>query len=486
MSTFWNLVCYFFIYSFLGWVFEVVVYSVRNRKLTNRGFFTWPLCPSYGLGMLFLIEIYPHIEDDIFIFRYVVAVVVAAVIMTASGHLIKDMTGHRLWKYEDSNLFSGNWRSLIMGLVLGLVYMTAEMLIQPFLSLIIPRIPTVIKAVIGVLLIAMVLVDLVLIMFCMHRYRTRDDTNKLVSMVEEGGKHSLEQRLSHMIFSRLDKAYPEWEGESKEELPVFAQGFCFYKMVWVFLLTAIIGDIVETIFVGIVGGHWMSRSSLVYGPFSVVWGFGAIILTITLHPLAKKAGQYIFLAGCLIGGVYEYTMSVLAEDVLHTQFWDYSKMPFNIGGRTNLLYMIFWGALGYVWVRYGYPPLSRLVEKIPVITGTVLTWVIIVLFLVDGILSAGVLWRYSDRKEHPKASNAIETFLDENYPDKYVEQRWQNMTSKKSGSGGSEKSSDKNGNTDEKTESNNKSENEKKETTKEGTKSSRAPTAGQLALSGGA
>ena len=95
----------------------------------------------------------------------------------------------------------------------------------------------------------------------------------------------------------------------------------------------------------------MSRSSVIYGTFSIVWGFGAVILTVVLQRLAGKEDRYIFLAGSVLGGVYEYLCSVFTEIFLGTTFWDYSDMPFNIGGRTNLLYCIFWGLLSVVWVK---------------------------------------------------------------------------------------------------------------------------------------
>ena len=50
------------------------------------------------------------------------------------------------------------------------------------------------------------------------------------------------------------------------------------------------------------------------------------------------SGQALFL-----GGAYEYLCSVFTELVFGKVFWDYSWMPFNLGGRINLLYCFFWG-----------------------------------------------------------------------------------------------------------------------------------------------
>ena len=119
--------------------------------------------------------------------------------------------------------------------------------------------------------------------------------------------------------------------------------------------------------------------------------------------------------------------SVISEKVFGTVFWDYSNMPFNIGGRTNLLFCIFWGILALIWVKIIYPPLSRLIEKIPPIAGKIITWVCVVLMVCDLVLSAFAMMRYVERKDGVPAENAVESFLDEQYPDAFVEFVWPNM-----------------------------------------------------------
>ena len=171
----------------------------------------------------------------------------------------------------------------------------------------------------------------------------------------------------------------------------------------------------------------MSRSSVLYGPFSIVWGIGAVVLTLVLSKFSKKEDRYIFIVGALLGGVYEYICSVFTEIVLGTTFWDYSWMPFNIGGRTNLLYMVFWGILSVVWIKMIYPRMSDVIEKIPVLPGKIITWVLIAFMVCNSLLSAMAMVRYTERKAGAEAENVIETFLDETYKDSLIEKVWPNM-----------------------------------------------------------
>ena len=65
--------------------------------------------------------------------------------------------------------------------------------------------------------------------------------------------------------------------------------------------------------------------------------------TLFLYKYRDRSASFFFVAGTLLGGLYEYLCSVFTELVFGTVFWDYSAIPFNLGGRINLLYCFFWG-----------------------------------------------------------------------------------------------------------------------------------------------
>jgi len=239
----------------------------------------------------------------------------------------------------------------------------------------------------------------------------------------------LADRLVERIWDRLERAYPgveQTEAENRNRF-TFARGICFDKLVWVFLISSFLGSLIEMVFCRVTGGTWMNRSSLLYGSFSVVWGVGAVVLTVVLQRLAGKQDRYVFLAGFIVGGAYEYLCSVFTEIVFGTVFWDYSWMPLNIGGRTNVLYCIFWGLLAVVWIKILYPPMDRVIEKIPPLTGKILTWVILFVMVCNGLLTTLTMQRYTLRQTQPEPTNIIEEFLDQRYDDNWMESRWPNM-----------------------------------------------------------
>lgn len=209
------------------------------------------------------------------------------------------------------------------------------------------------------------------------------------------------------------------KGETKRK-KAFAQGYNFYKIVWLFVIGAFLGDIVETIFCRFSMGRWMSRSSVLYGPFSVVWGFGVVLLSGILHRFKKNDFWKIFLTGTLLGGVYEYICSLFTENIFGAKFWNYSKIPFNIQGRINVLFCLFWGVAAILWVRYFYPALSGKIEQIPRKIGRPLTWCLAVFMAINMGLSSFALNRAYERHLEIPAQSAMERFLDRNYQDEKI------------------------------------------------------------------
>ena len=170
----------------------------------------------------------------------------------------------------------------------------------------------------------------------------------------------------------------------------------------------------------------MSRSSLVWGDFSVVRGFAIAAATVLLYKYRDGSDRSLFLVGTFLGGAYEYICSVLSELVFGKVFWDYSKIPFNLGGRINLLYCFFWGIAAVVWMKMLYPFFSGLIEKVPKKAGHILTWVMLVFMVCNMLFSAMALIRSAQRAEGASTGNVLEEYLDTHYDDEKLEQIYPN------------------------------------------------------------
>ena len=175
----------------------------------------------------------------------------------------------------------------------------------------------------------------------------------------------------------------------------------------------------------------MSRSSVVWGPFSIVWGLAIAAATLLLHRYRDKSDGFLFAVGTFLGGAYEYVCSVFTEMVFGKVFWDYSSYPLNLGGRINLLYCFFWGIAAVIWMKKLYPKISGLIEKIPMNTGKIITWIFVIFMSINMVVSSLALIRSTERANGIPASATWQQLMDEHYDDATLQQIYPNAVTPK-------------------------------------------------------
>lgn len=209
----------------------------------------------------------------------------------------------------------------------------------------------------------------------------------------------------------------------------FATGIGFYKLFWVFFIGCFVGVVIEVLFCIFVTEHrYESRQGLIYGPFNPVYGFGAVAMTLVLYLFRKKSETWSFLVGAIIGAIFETLCSVYQEYFLGTVSWDYSGSKYSLmGGRTDLVYAVFWGILAVVWIKLLYPFMSKWIEKIPNKVGVILTWILFVFMVFDCVISCMAVDRMVKRHNGTAESTAVGIFLDDHYPDEFLLTIYPNM-----------------------------------------------------------
>lgn len=218
------------------------------------------------------------------------------------------------------------------------------------------------------------------------------------------------------------------ERKKARESNVFGAGLGFDKIFWVFMIASVLGYIVEVLFSYATKGDAESCQGLLYGPISQVYGLGAVLLTVSLYKYTKPEERgknndiEIFLTGAIVGGAFEVLCSWVEQKAFGFISWYYSPKELGIfGGRTSLIFMIFWGLLSVVFIKKIYPAMSDLIEKTPRKAGKRITTVVFILLMADVILTIGAVYRFSRRQDDIKATTSIGRWLDETYPNKKME-----------------------------------------------------------------
>ena len=244
------------------------------------------------------------------------------------------------------------------------------------------------------------------------------------------------KKRHNLIMERNKETY-ERKIENKEDRP-FAYGLSFSKLFWLFVIGSFFGTLLETLWAVFIDGRVEMRVGMVIGPFIPVYGGGAVAITLCLYKLYKKNDVIVYVASAIIGATFEYYCSYFQEMFLGTISWDYSDTPFNIDGRTNLTFALIWGFLGLVWLRYIYPFLSRLIEKIPKKPGKIITIILVIFMAINGVLSVVAVDRKNKRAENIPPKTVIGQFCDTVFTDEYMDFIFPHMGTKETFAAGRE------------------------------------------------
>ena len=425
--TFYQVAFLFFTYSFLGWVGEVVFTAAVRRKYQDRGVLSGPLCILYGIGALVITFALRDIRDGWF-FLFVFSAVYATVIEWIGGHILEYTSHTRWWDYSTLPFNLDGYICLGASLTWGVLGVIMLKWGNPLLLALYSLVPQGIWAVVLWASLILLGIDLIGTLLAMAGLRYRWPAaeaieNRLANLTVRGGMWILDR-----VERRMAKTHPAltFIRPKRAQTGTFAAGCSPYKIVLLFFIGAFLGDITETIFCRVVGGEWMSRSSVVWGPFSIVWGLAIALVTQLLYRYKDKPASWLFVTGTLLGGAYEYLCSVFTEVVFGAVFWDYSAIPFNLGGRINLLYCFFWGIAAVVWMRYGYPLVLRGMKKVRSRVRPWMTVLLAVFMAVNMLTSALALARYDARTSGEAPKNSIDMLLDAYFDDARMERIYPN------------------------------------------------------------
>lgn len=213
----------------------------------------------------------------------------------------------------------------------------------------------------------------------------------------------------------------------------------YFNLFWVFFVCSVLGLILEEVWHMVVvdPGVYQDRAGMLFGPFSPIYGFGAVLMTMALNRFYKKNPLIIFLVSALIGGAFEVFVGWFMQTSFGVVSWSYSHirlfgMPDPIavltGGRTCTPFACMWGLGGHIWIKVLLPHLLKLINMIPWKRRYSATVILTAVMLIDGVMTLQSLDYWYQRVNGTVRNIPVAQFYDKHFDNEYMENRFQSMT----------------------------------------------------------
>ncbi|MGG7145013.1 putative ABC transporter permease [Clostridium nigeriense] len=207
---------YFSVYSFLGWICEVIYCSIPEKKIINRGFLNGPVCPVYGFGALFVICIMEWLNIDSPILIFIFGGVIASIIEFIADILLEYVFHTRLWNYSNRRFNIKGRVCLLNSTLFATLALVLLEIIHPLIVGFISKFSNLSIILAAILILIIFIVDMSL---TVSEVVNLNITLKNMNILDKLKKEFNKKELKPKRVRRLIEAFPQLEHKKyKDEL----------------------------------------------------------------------------------------------------------------------------------------------------------------------------------------------------------------------------------------------------------------------------
>ncbi len=244
----------FWLFSIFGWILEVIVCSLYDKKLVNRGFFIGPYCPIYGFGALIMLLLTPY-QNHPFI-CFFMALVLCSILEYFTSFLMEKLFKIRWWDYSN-DAFNINGRVCLRNAIafgaLGVIF---TRYLNPFFSNIINMLSNQTIIILSIITLIVTLLDIIISFNAMNslkniinkelvKLKNKDATSDIKKLIHDKLKLSVFEKRLIDTYHLLEKE----KNNLKNKLTNMNKKSGYGLLLIFIIIGTVIGSIISFIFV---------------------------------------------------------------------------------------------------------------------------------------------------------------------------------------------------------------------------------------------
>ena len=199
----------FMFYSIIGWIMEVIVTIVEDKKFVNRGFLIGPYCPIYGTGFLGItLLLSKYMAHPIGLFFLII--ILCSFIEYMTSLIMEKLFKARWWDYSERILNIDGRVCLVNSLAFGILGILGLYYLNPEIEAIIESFSIPLIHVLSILLFSILVVDFIISFNIMNKFKdkikllSKDNTEEIKTKIYDLLKHNILAR-------RVAEAFPHYK-----------------------------------------------------------------------------------------------------------------------------------------------------------------------------------------------------------------------------------------------------------------------------------
>ena len=216
--NYYTLFLLFIMYSFSGWLLEVICKLVEKKKFINRGFLIGPICPIYGCGSILIILLLERYKSNLFIL-FGMAIIICSILEYMTSYIMEKLFNLRWWDYS-SKKYNLNGRICLNTMIpFGILGCTVIYIINPFFLFILNNFNINTLELISIILFIIFIIDITISFGIIYNFK--ESIKNVGDSTEAISKKVKDILLSrNYVYKRLIKAFPNIKSPKERLLEI--------------------------------------------------------------------------------------------------------------------------------------------------------------------------------------------------------------------------------------------------------------------------